>query len=27
LHPGDGRRMEFEAPWPGDFRDILERLR
>jgi 23S rRNA pseudouridine1911/1915/1917 synthase len=27
LHPGDGRRMEFEAPWPDDFRDTLDRLR
>jgi 23S rRNA pseudouridine1911/1915/1917 synthase len=27
LHPLDGRRMEFEAPLPRDFADLLKRLR
>jgi 23S rRNA pseudouridine1911/1915/1917 synthase len=26
-HPGDGRRLEFEAPPPADFAALLERLR
>ena len=26
-HPGDGRRLAFEAPLPADFADLLTRLR
>jgi 23S rRNA pseudouridine1911/1915/1917 synthase len=26
-HPQSGRRLQFEAPWPEDFRDTLEQLR
>lgn len=27
MHPGDGRPLEFEAPAPADFADLLARLR
>ena len=27
LHPGDGRPLQFEAPLPADFQDLLARLR
>jgi len=27
LHPGTGRKMKFEAPWPGDFQEALQALR
>jgi 23S rRNA pseudouridine1911/1915/1917 synthase len=26
-HPTDGREMQFEAPLPADFRQLLDRLR
>jgi len=26
-HPGTGRRMNFEAPWPDDFKEALHNLR
>ena len=26
-HPGTGRKMKFEAPWPGDFQEALQALR
>jgi 23S rRNA pseudouridine1911/1915/1917 synthase len=26
-HPADNRPMEFEAPWPADFADLVARLR
>ena len=25
-HPRDGRRMEFEAPLPGDLQEVLDEL-
>ena len=27
IHPRTGKRVQFEAPWPEDFRDALARLR
>jgi len=26
-HPVDGRKLQFEAPLPDDFRELLDRLR
>jgi 23S rRNA pseudouridine1911/1915/1917 synthase len=26
-HPDTGRRLQFQAPWPQDFREAVERLR